>query len=285
MMLRKIFERVDLRSRNSLLMSLVYKFIFIPSFLIILAGGKGFAQANDMATQEDRFAKLYANLLTHVPADYDSINVYSDKFSVAFANFIKNNTATLYYPFQKLVDSNYCEVRTSRDGNFRMYSWDTWKGGSMHVFKEIYQWKGSGTVFTKIPARSEGDPGNFCSKIFTVDINAKTYYLAVTNGIYSNKDASQSISVYTIDRNKLIDTVRLFKTKTKRLNRIDVSFDFFSVADRPERPLELITYDEKQAILYVPVVDGKGRVTARNILYQLKSRYFEFVGTATAKRK
>lgn len=217
--------------------------------------------------------------------DYDSISFYSDKFETGFTKLIQNNPATLNYPFKKLVDSNFCDVRTSIDGNFRIYSWDTWTGGTMHIFETIYQWKSNGKVFTKIPKYDEGEAGSFCSKIFTVNINDRTYYLAVTNGIFSTKDAMQSISAYSIEGSKLVDTVKLFKTKTKKLNSIDVEFDFFSVVDRPERPLELITYDDKQKIIYVPVVGDKGQVTKKNILYQLKGGYFEFIGIETGVRK
>lgn len=111
------------------------------------------------------------------------------------------------------------------------------------------------------------------------------YYLAISNGIYSSKDASQSISVFTIDNNKLVDTVKLFRTKTKLLNSIDVNFDFFNMVDRPERPLELITYDDKHKIIYIPVVNNKGQVTKKKTLYQLKGSYFEFIGIETAQRK
>lgn len=245
---------------------------------------KTFSQTKDIASQENIFVNLYSKL-SFVQSDYDSILIYSEKLGKEFTSFIRANPTTLNYSFRKLIDSNNCHVKTSSDRNFRIYSWDTWTGGTMRIFNEIYQWRDKGKVFTKVPTYTDGDPGSFCSKIFTVTINNKPYYLAVTNGIYSSKDAMQSISVYTIENNKLTDTVKLFKTKKERLNRIDVEFDFFSVVDRPERPLELITYDNKQKIIYIPVVGDKGKVTNKNILYQLKGRYFEFIGIETGKRK
>ena len=266
-------------------MTPIRKLIFLFLFLTILISHESFAQRKDYALQEKGFANLYSKLLSYIQVDEDSTFLYSEKFSKDFKNFIKSNRTTLDYPFKKLIDSNYCQISTSSDGSFRIYSWDTWTGGSMHEFNEIYQWRGNGDVFTKVATHSKDDPGSFCSKIFTVSINGKTNYLAVTNAIYSTKDARQSISVYSVENNKLIDTVKLFKTKTKRLNKIDVGFDFFSVVDRPERPLKLITYDDKQKIIYVPVVGDKGQVTPRNILYQLKDKYFEFIGIETGTRK
>lgn len=118
-----------------------------------------------------------------------------------------------------------------------------------------------------------------------MNINSRPYYLVVKNAIFSTKDAVQSISAYSIDGNKLVDTVKLFKTKAKKLNSIEVEFDFFSVAEGPERPLALITYDDKQEIIYIPVVGHKGQVTKRTLLYQLKDHYFEFTGIETRKEE
>ena len=103
--------------------------------------------------------------------------------------------------------------------------------------------------------------------------------------IFSNKDMMEEIAAFNIKENKLIDTVAIFKTKTKKLNRISLAFDFFSVVDKPKRALNLITYDEKKKIIYIPVVDDNGKVSNRNILYQLKGSYFEFIGIETEKRK
>ena len=210
---------------------------------------------------------------------------YSEKFSKQFTRFIRATSATLNHPFKQLIDSNYLPIKTSSDRNLRIYSCDTWTGGTMHKFSIIYQWRDNGKVFTKAPNTDNDDPGSFVSRIFAVSIDGKPYYLAVTNAIYSTKDARQSIAAYVINNGKLVDTVKLFKTKTKRLNRIDVDFDFFSVVDRPERPLELITYDDKQKMIYIPIVGDKGQVTKRNILYQLKGSYFEFIGMEAGKRK
>jgi hypothetical protein len=256
-------------------------FLFI---LTIFTCDKAFTQTRDITSQENKFIKIYSKLASFIQRDYDSISFYANKFENEFTSFIKSNPTTLNYSFKKLIDSNFCGVITSSDGNFRIYSWDTWTGGTMHIFKEIYQWKSNGKIFTKLPKYEEGDGGVFYSKVFTVNINNKSYYLAVSNGIYSTKNEMQSITAYNIEGSKLVDTVKLFKTKTKKLNSIDVEFDFFSVVDRPERPLELITYDEKKKIIYIPVVGDKGQVTKKNILYQLKDRYFEFIGIETGVR-
>ena len=265
-------------------MTVIPRLILSLLVLTILNSVKTFSQPESMALHENKFIQLYSKIGSFIPEKYDSLIFYSGKFETEFANFINSNPTSLNYPFKKLVDSIRCNVETSSDGNFRIYSWDAQTGGTMRTFRTIYQWKSNGKVFAKVPKYDESDPGSFCSKIFTVSIHDKFYYLAVTNGIYSTKDAMQSISAYSIVGNKLVDTVKLFKTKIKKLNSIDVGFDFFSVVDRPDRPLELIVYDDKQKIIYIPVVGDKGQVTKKNILYQLKDRYFEFIGIETGMR-
>ena len=263
-------------SRNLRYILLLLSFLFV---------NKSFSQKNDLLSNEIQFIKLYSKLLSFPQENYDSVSYYAEKFENEFAQFIKNNPTTIDYSFKNIIDSNICWVKTSSDKNFRIYSWDSWTGGSMHIFKTIYQWKSNGKVFSSFPQYAEGDPGSFCSNIFTVSINNQFFYLAITNGVFSNKDMMQQISTYNIKENQLIDTTKIFKTKTKKLNNISVEFDFFSVADRPERPLELISYDEKKKIIYIPLVNNNGKVSNKNILYQLKGGYFEFIGFENGKRK
>jgi hypothetical protein len=146
----------------------------------------------------------------------------------------------------------------------------------MHYFKIIYQYRANNQIFTIVPNYDEIEPGEFCSDIFTVKIRNQTYYLLVTNGVYSSQEASQSISVFTVKNKKMMDSVKLFKSKKELLHRINVPFNFFSVIDRPERPLKLINYNENLQIISIPVVDKNGKVMDSNILYQLKGEHFEF---------
>lgn len=242
------------------------------------------SQNNELVMQEDNLIQLSQKLSTFINVNFDSVSLYSSRFEDEMTNLIEQNPSTLAYSFRRLIDSNFCNVTTSVDGNFRMYSWDTWTGGTMHFFKTIYQWRANGKVFFKTPYFEEGDPGSFCSKIFTVAIAGKPNYLAITNSRFSTKDLMQSISAFRIDANKLNDNIELFKTKTKSLNAINVNFDFFSVVDRTERPLELITYDEKRVVIYIPLVNENFQVTDKHILYQLKGNHFNFIGFERGKR-
>ena len=43
----------------------------------------------------------------------------------------------------------------------------------------------------------------FYSQIFTLEANNKIYYLGINNTIYSRKEVSQSLKIFTIDENHL----------------------------------------------------------------------------------
>ena len=228
-----------------------------------------FSQSKDLSTQENKFVKQFSTL-SNGAGD-------SEKFKKDFSAFLSANPNTIDFPFNKLK-SNSFYITTSTDGNFRHYGWDTGQGGSMRFFNEVYQWRVGEKVFVKqVQGSEEGDSGEFSSKIYSINIQNKDYYLVITNSIFSNRDARQSVIAFFINNNQLVQAP-IFKTKTKLLSRIDVDFDFFSVVDRPERPIELITFNSKQDTLSIPVVDKDGKVTKRNILYVFNGTVLEFRG-------
>ena len=145
----------------------------------------------------------------------------------------------------------------------------------MHFFNNLFQYKFGGKVYSKSFDLKGADPSCFYSEIFTLKANDKTYYLAVGNGMYSMKDASQTIKIFTIENNSLNDTVKLIKTNNELTNQTGINFDFFSVVDRPERPLKLIKYDPEKKIISIPVVKENGAVSDKFILYQFTGQYFE----------
>lgn len=258
-------------------------FIFFL-FLIFLAR-TSYAQKIDWVSRERELSLHYANILKYTGEQADSVSLYSDRFSKEFKALIATSPASIAYGFKALRDSNYLRIITTADGNCRIYSWDNWTGGTMHFFEQIFQYKQDGKIFTKIINRKETDPGVYCSAIYSLAANNTTYYLVIQNGIYSSTDVSQSIQIFNIDKQQLVDTARLFKTKNKLLNTIKVDYDFFSVVDRPERPVAVIKYDEKLKIIYIPVVNQKNQVTDKNFIYQFKDNYFEYTGVEKGYRQ
>lgn len=261
----------------------IFSFIFIFTFL---TNANAFPQNKKFAVQEDKLAKLYAKMVSFFHEDYDSLTLYSMKFERDFKRFIKSNPGTMKYDFKMLSkDDNICHIHTSSDGNFRIYSWDTELGGAQHVYKSICQWKGNGKVFTNIgdvegdddESYVESSEDDLCTNLYTVLIGNKTYYLAIKVSQGSSRSHGEIISAFRIEGAHLLDTVTVFKTKTETLNSIIVNTDHFNVVDDYNRN-EGITYDEQQQIVYIPLVNENQALTNEYLRYQLKGRYFEYIG-------
>lgn len=208
------------------------------------------------------------------PYKRDSLEKYSELLRIKTIEVLNKNPATLKYSFEMLIDSNAFEIVTSEDSLFRIYSWDTWTGGTWHFYNTIYQFSSKGGVYTLPFVSEEGDGGAFYSEIFTLRTGPNTYYLAVSNAAFSSKDAAQTIEIFSIENGELKKNVKLFKTSEGMTGSISVQFDFFSVVERPERPLKLIKFDKTKKIIYIPVVHEDGKVTDKFIQYKFNGKYF-----------
>ncbi|MCH5716734.1 hypothetical protein [Niabella hibiscisoli] len=253
-----------------------WRILLLLTFLTVV-GNRASSQVNRIAEKELSCARLHAKIVDLHYSDPDSAAIYSDRFEKEFQRLITSKPATFDYKFSKLVDSNFCFIRMSPDKNLKIYSWDTWLGGTMHEFRTIYQWRHNGVIYSE-NRPVNGDIGSYCSGIYNVTTGGKSYYLVITNAIFSNKDHSQTITAYTINGNKLEDKAPIFHTNGNALSAISINFDFSSVADRPERPLQLIVYNESSRTLYIPFVGKSDQLTPRKFIYQLTEKGFEYTG-------
>ena len=198
-------------------------------------------------------------------------------FKDALIKYAKN-PATLKYSFSKLNRQMF--IQTSSDGKFRVYSWDTQDGGTMHGFDAVYQYRGrNGKVFVKSRPDGENEGASFVGKIYQLNSKAGSVYLTINSAIASTQDAAQSIAAVKIVGNKLDDKFKIFKTKEGLTNSIGFAYNFFSVMERKERPLLLIVFDAKNNILKIPVVIENekypnGEVTNRFINYKFNGTNF-----------
>ena len=147
-------------------------------------------------------------------------------------------------------------IATSPDMKFRIYSWDTLTGGTMHFFDNVYQYLGrDGKVHSKGNSDvEEGNAGAFYTDIFQLNTRNGRVYLASSQSILSTSYKGQSIKLYRVGIRSLSENVKLIKTKAGLTNSLRFAYDFFSVADRKERPIKLFRYDKKSRSIKFPIV-------------------------------
>lgn len=174
------------------------------------------------------YQKIHLDRFGNDTIAWDSLEPDNKIFKEEITKYVATYPETLTHEFDSLKKANI-HIVTSEDKLFRIYSWNTWLGGTMADFENIFQYKSNEKIYWKNSFDKSGtdwDYVPFYSQIFTLKTDKKTYYLAIENGIYSSKDASQSIRIFTIENDNLIDSVKLIKTKNGLTNSIDVSFDF-----------------------------------------------------------
>ena len=213
--------------------------------------------------------------------DGDKLDAANEALRSKLIKHTAGNSQTLKHTFPKL--SEMMSVATSADGRFRIYSWDTETGGTMHFFDNVFQYQGAdGKVYAQGNDLENEDAGGFYSDIYTLATKQGNVYIGRFSGILSTSYAVQSANAFRIEKNALNNRYKIFKTKSGMQSSIGFAYDFFSVVDRPERPLKLFVYDEAKKELKIPVViedeeTPQGRVTERFIVYRFTGKYFEKV--------
>ena len=143
----------------------------------------------------------------------------------------------------------------------------------MRMFRNVYQYKSDGKVYSRAVSDARATAGSWYSEIYNHRVSGKTYYLGIGHSTLSGKDNSQDIRAFNISGGALNDA-KLIKTKAGLTNRLRVLFDFFSVSKRPERPVKLITYDKATQEIRLPLVAVKCQVTEKTITYKFDGSHF-----------
>jgi hypothetical protein len=252
---------------------------------IIIYTSKLFSQTLNADKTESELWNSYKKILYYRLGTetiyFDSIEIENQNFRKKINLNICNNPNSINYNFDSLKQNIH--IVNSEDGKLRIYSWNTWLGGTMEDYESVFQFKYKDSVYSTrnqvvLEEKDENYLG-FYSQIFTLKTENKIYYLTIENGKYSSKDISQSVKIMSIENNILNDSIKLFKTSDGVVNSLNIYFDFFSVVNRPERPLQLIKYDKKKNILFIPIINEKEQVTNRYDLYQFTGENFEHIGT------
>lgn len=209
---------------------------------------------------------------------------YSGNYNEENLNTENEKIATILQTLGKQKDSIRCafpqaqkqglDILTAPDNKLRAFSWDNNSGGTMHEFNQYVQYiddRGNSQI-------QEILSDQFVTSLFTTTIKDKPLYILTTTGIYSTQDSAQTLNLYQIQADKLTSP-KLIKTAQGLTNTLSFTYNFFSVVDRPERPIKLFEFDNKTKTIHLPVVIADkefstGKVTNRKIAYRFNGKYF-----------
>jgi hypothetical protein len=244
-----------------------------------------FGQKMSNKAIENTLNKSYGKILSYWEdtrskggeAAEDSLERQDSLFRTQLQRYTLKYPQTLNYSFDTL--QNNVNIATSTDKLFRIYSWDTWEGGTEHDFENVFQYKSGNKVYSySVYDTSFGEDiyVPYYTNIYTLKSNDKTYYLAIACCIYGTMDQGESIKIFDIEDNHVKD-VKLIKTSTHFTNEISFSYDFLKMTGWPNKYSNLIKYDANTEKIYIPIVndDNDEKVTNKFIVYKFNGNYFE----------
>lgn len=256
--------------------------------LLILLQLPSFAQSKkDYEQKLTQLAQKREKCIEDQRANYDE-NLFDslEKVNTEFDDYLLKITSTIPESLQckfKTLQEQSIGVYTSEDGNFRIYSWDTYEGGTMHFFRNILQYKVDGKVYSKIFNSDKDDSGVDFYELNQVTSNGKNYYITSSIMIGSSAVYYYEAKVFCIENGTLNEKAQLIKTKSGMQNTVGYDIDFSSDAYGKDKSdidafeYMRIEYDKKSNTILLALLNENGIVTTKKIKYKFNGTYFEKV--------
>ena len=249
------------------------------TFLILLFFGSiTYSLSQELNNQqiESDLYNTYQKIMPLRDADYGQLAFVNNNFKDKIKKYTSTYPSMLSSNFDSLRSDRNILIVNSEDQLMKIYSWNTMMGGSRPFYATIFQYKVGAQVFSKLaynqPYTLDGEYNDknfenfpFYTQIFTLEANNKIYYLGFNIRKDSNKDLTESIKIFTIENNKLNDSVALIKTKTGLVNSISSQSS--------------VKYDSSQKIISLPTLNSKGDLSGKITRYKFTGQYFELLET------
>ena len=208
--------------------------------------------------------------------DWEKLEAANTKFRDLLLKVTAENPSTIEYGFPKLAQM--MRIGTSPDGNFRVYSWDTESGGTMHFYDNVYQFRTAKGVYSQGSKFEEGDAQSFVNKIGEFETPAGMIYLEFATSVLSTSLWGQSVTAFRITKEGKLEEAKVFTEDGEETATLAVGFDFFSL---PEDKMDehVFAFDPKTLTLSYPVVKEtedvpQGAVTEEKITLLFDGKRF-----------
>ena len=192
------------------------------------------------------------------------------------AGFIAKNPQSFSYVFKNLASKNMIFVNYSPDRKLKFYTFNVSAGGSMREFASYVQFKQGNKVITQAL-----NDGGLIKAIRQTQLNNIPTYLISRTYIGSGCVGAYSIQATQI-KNAQYKSVNVFKTKTKALDQIDVSYDcnFYPKNIQPfDMDRHYIRVSENLKNIDILLIKPSGELTQNYLRYQKAKKNYQYIGT------
>lgn len=221
-----------------------------------------------------------------------------DKVNRDFAKWLLKDTCTYYYDFPSLTDSlETITIATSDDGKVRIYSWDTWMGGTMIDWDNVIQYRSAddklktfdGCVWdiekTSGDEEDEGDFGCYTKAIYSFQRkDGQTIYVTDSYFRESSMYGFNTLDAFCISDGKLQSVTDAFVTPDRTM-KSDVGAEYiipswYFLTDGKGWDW-VFSLDKETQTFYVPVT-GEEEIpdcmTDQYDLYKFNGHQFVYIG-------
>lgn len=247
---------------------------YLPSFFLLLSGTSLFAQSPARVEQQllEHLKKINAwaeTRQTGTPVDVeDSIENENMLVGDLLQKLTAEVPSSIRYGFDKLSRGGLIDITESKDGLFRIYSWDIQSGGTVPSYNRVYQYRTGDKVYSILSTENTGEFVN----MYTLNANNKRYYLATSTSKVSTSAIYESIQVFTVENGTLSDTAsKIIRTRSGLTNSLSFEYSI----DDPHIDDATMKYDESAKTIQLSVVVDGGRITKRKIVYKFIGTCFE----------
>jgi hypothetical protein len=208
----------------------------------------------------------------------DSLEYANADFEKSLLAYASKNTSTIYTGF-KLLHEAGLGILTSPDSLCRIYTWNTWMGGTMVKYANIFQYRIGSKLYAKKSNVNEYDFGCSYHQLSQIKSNNKTYYLATSIAKLSTREFLGGIEVFTLESGKP-KPAKIIKTASGITSGLSYDMDMAATTNLSNEVawenMETI-FDSKKNEILVPVILDNKRITTRKIVYRFTGKYFERV--------
>lgn len=204
----------------------------------------------------------------------DSLANANNVFEKKLKNYTEKYPTTIQNPFNSLKKEGV-DILSSTDGVFRIYSWNSQQGGTMHAYTNLMQYRVGQKTNSRLFTSGENGFEASYSNLYAFKTGNKTYYITVYGGPESSRFYYAGVKTFAVENGQLNDNVQIIKTKSGLQNSIQYEFDF--AFNKSWDEISHITFDAATKTIKIPLVTEKGKITTKFITYKFNGQYFEKV--------
>lgn len=235
---------------------------FKIAILFLLIFITGFAQ--DFKKIENQWCKEFEVLHNFKMEEFEKTEAQNRKIVKLMLQVFKKYPKSMQYPFEKL-ENGFVSISISENKKLRIFSWDNMLGGTGRENINICQ-----LVDKSQNCAAEINQVSNIDNVYWINSNVQNLYLILSSQKLSNPIHGFFASSLQINAGcKITENVKIFKTATKELSEIGVSYSIFENENEAN-----ISYIKD--ILYIPIVLQNGKLTDRFLKYRLRKGVFYF---------